>query len=175
MLPRSTGPDPHVHVAPHVRRFTTPPGLMDIGVGSFIFSGALVSPVARSSSSSSSSYSSSSSSPWGRPRSFLGMLRRQAGPIGLGVLRLVVIKCLGYQEHVSEYGTHWNFFFTVSLVAVGVWALEACHRALTSSSNITLSAQQFCLVIAAVLIGGYQAALSWGGLSEYVTLISFPL
>merc|ERR1712153_139510 len=36
----------------------------------------------------------------------------------IGILRLVVIKTLGYQEHASEYGTHWNFFFTLSALAV---------------------------------------------------------
>ncbi len=69
--------------------------LMDLGVGSFVFSAGLVS---RSSDSVARAALDS------------------AVVIGLGVARYVVTTLVGYQLHVSEYGTHWNFFLSLGLL-----------------------------------------------------------
>jgi phosphatidylinositol glycan class W len=89
---------------------------MDAGVGSFIFSHALTSPHARASSSPASSSTASSSvhvcsALWAVLRGVLPLLV-------LGGARLVAIKGSDYQEHVTEYGVHWNFFFTLAAVAL---------------------------------------------------------
>lgn len=36
----------------------------------------------------------------------------------LGILRILTNKGLEYQEHVTEYGVHWNFFFTMGALAL---------------------------------------------------------
>ena len=117
-------------------------GLMDIGVGSFVFAAGLVSQEARKGSSASGG------------RSALGCLSKswvECGPIlALGLARLLSVKASGYHEHVSEYGLHWNFFFSLTasklaasalLVALPVgwcWALSPllgiCHELALSTA-----------------------------------------
>jgi len=86
-------------------------GLMDIGVGAFLMAHGLTSPEAREGVASA------------RLRKGYGKLLmatcRQVLPLViLGLLRLVLVKSAGYQEHVTEYGVHWNFFFTIAAVRV---------------------------------------------------------
>lgn len=38
----------------------------------------------------------------------------------LGAARLVLTESVDYQKHVSEYGTHWNFFITLGLLPIFV-------------------------------------------------------
>jgi glucosaminylphosphatidylinositol acyltransferase len=83
--------------------------LMDLGVGSFVFSAGVVS--ARSLHKDNGSGV--------RPNVAIRLLtaiRHSIPLIILGIIRLVSVKGLDYAEHVTEYGVHWNFFFTLAFL-----------------------------------------------------------
>ena len=104
---------PRVHPREHVRRDprrrlphlprrfakteTYGTGLMDVGVGGL-----------RSARSSSPS-----------ARRARVALRRALPLLALGAATLAGKRGVDYQQHVSEYGVHWNFFFTLAGVALG--------------------------------------------------------
>lgn len=115
-------------------------GLMDVGAASFCLSAGLVSRQAK------------------RPASAAGLNFKQVlhtlPLVVIGLLRIWTNKELDYQEHVSEYGVHWNFFFTMGVMAIlpplvpakprGTWLLPAAMLVL------------------------YQLALSFGKLQDYI-------
>ena len=83
--------------------------LMDMGVGSFVFSAGLVAakPVLKDQMTDNSAN-------LGRR---LYISARHSLPLFvLGFIRLYSVKGLDYAEHVTEYGVHWNFFFTLALL-----------------------------------------------------------
>lgn len=90
-------------------------GVMDLGVGAFIFSNALVCPEVRQKAAVTQPKFSS--------------LTKQLFAIWplvvLGVGRLLSVKSIEYHEHISEYGVHWNFFFTLALVRIAASLLLA--------------------------------------------------
>ncbi|NWU52285.1 PIGW protein, partial [Dromas ardeola] len=90
-------------------------GVMDLGVGAYIFGNALVCPEVRQ-----KSYVT-------QPK-FSNLARQffSVWPlIFLGVGRLLSVKSIEYHEHTSEYGVHWNFFFTLALVRLAASLLLA--------------------------------------------------
>ncbi len=83
--------------------------LMDLGVGSFVFSAGVVS--------ARSLYKSNKHGE--RPSITTRMLtatRHSLPLIVLGIIRLLSVKGLEYAEHLTEYGVHWNFFFTLAFL-----------------------------------------------------------
>ena len=95
--------------------------VMDMGVGSFVYSAGVVAAKAHLGSGD------------GKPkaaghRSFVSSISsalRHALPLfALGVVRLLSVKNLDYAEHVSEYGVHWNFFFTLALLPLALCLLQ---------------------------------------------------
>ena len=52
------------------------------------------------------------------PTDFLNTLKSSTFLLIIGFCRLYSVKATNYVEHVSEYGVHWNFLFTIVLVKV---------------------------------------------------------
>ncbi|KAF8912517.1 GWT1-domain-containing protein [Mucidula mucida] len=82
--------------------------LMDLGVGSFVFSQGVVSaiPVLKNPAYLASPF---------LPKLF-ATTKKVLPLLALGLLRIVLVKGTEYPEHESEYGTHWNFFITMALL-----------------------------------------------------------
>lgn len=108
-------------------------GLMDVGAGSFVVAAGLVSHRAR-----------------GVEWKGKGAVVRMLPLLALGMIRFLTTKGLDYQEHVSEYGVHWNFFFTLAM--------------LTPLSALTPSRWEIPIGIMAV----YQFFLTMKGLQQYI-------
>lgn len=105
--------------------------LMDIGTGSVLFSSALVARHAREG---------------------LGIGQRipQALLAGLplwviGTTKFFIHSFVDYQEHVSEYGVHWNFFMSLGVVVLFSAALNISGKFSIIVSLLTMSIYQYCL------------------------------
>ncbi|KFP76673.1 PREDICTED: phosphatidylinositol-glycan biosynthesis class W protein [Apaloderma vittatum] len=90
-------------------------GVMDFGVGAYICGNALVCPEVRQKSYATQPKFST------LPRQLFSVWPL----IFLGVGRLLSIKSIDYHEHISEYGVHWNFFFTLAFVRLAASLLLA--------------------------------------------------
>jgi phosphatidylinositol glycan class W len=108
--------------------------LMDAGVGIFIISNSIVA-------GRKTHYS------WGLSQRLTSAVRSTLPLLILGFTRLVTVKAVNYQEHVTEYGVHWNFFFTIFFVTLFSTLLNFFMRQsfLTLLSTFILFVYQFCL------------------------------
>lgn len=120
-------------------------GVMDFGVGGFVFTNALVSPEARGKAIRGSTL-----------KHITKQLVSVWPLVVMGLGRLISVKMTDYHEHVTEYGVHWNFFFTLALVRVAASILFAVLP-------INLS-WFFALLFAAM----YQFILDTTGLKEFI-------
>ena len=73
----------------------------------------------------------------------------------IGVIRTIVIKAVNYQEHVSEYGVHWNFFITIAVVTI-------------AASLLPRSLHQFAHYIALAIMILYEILIKKLYLQEYI-------
>ncbi|KAJ1994038.1 Glucosaminyl phosphatidylinositol (GlcN-PI) nositol acylation protein [Dimargaris cristalligena] len=121
--------------------------LMDIGVGSFVFSAGIVGARAYLPGNHREANKSFATK-------LAESLKMSLALFVLGIGRMLSVKGAEYQEHVSEYGVHWNFFFTLGLLPVSICLCQV----LWPSPAVTGS----------VLALGYQLALTYGGWEEFV-------
>lgn len=105
--------------------------LMDMGVGSFVFTAGVVAarPVLkeRASGKSMSIF-----------KRLLYSARHSIALLVLGVIRFLSVKGLDYAEHVTEYGVHWNFFFTLGFLPPFVATFQAVLRYIPSYAALAL-------------------------------------
>jgi glucosaminylphosphatidylinositol acyltransferase len=147
-------------------------GYMDIGASSIVVSSGLVSSFAKgkyynyydtgtdsySSNDKKKHQSSSSSTSSTRPRRFVQAIltrfvQKVVPVLGMGMIRLLTHKGIEYQEHVSEYGIHWNFFFTLSWLAT-IPILRSCIATTTTTTPKPTWMIPVCIMIV------YQVVLS---------------
>lgn len=149
---------------------------MDMGVGGTIFSSGLVAGPRLLQAFSSEASSSRST--------LTRMMKKATLPLCiLGLARTLATKQVDYQEHVSEYGTHWNFFYTLATVPIVAHFLvtqllspvinNTLLRVSSSSSCGGRSAFRYtaALVIAGtgvVLAVGYEGVLQRIGLQQWM-------
>ncbi|KAJ3292262.1 Glucosaminyl phosphatidylinositol (GlcN-PI) nositol acylation protein [Borealophlyctis nickersoniae] len=117
---------------------------MDLGVGAFVFSGGIVA---------GPRLKSGQERPWAK---FVKSVKVSLPILLLGVVRIVLTKSVNYQEHVTEYGVHWNFFVTLGLIPIFVTLLELAF------ANLAISSLGFRVAFA------YNAALRLLNLEDYI-------
>jgi phosphatidylinositol glycan class W len=114
---------------------------MDVGVGSFVFSSGIVAARA---------YIGNETSKESVMKSMMKSVRSAFPILVLGFARVVLTKGVNYQEHNSEYGLHWNFFFTLGFLPPFVTLIAFCRKLAPFS------------VLALVIACTYQFALCQG-------------
>ena len=124
--------------------------LMDMGVGSFVFSSGVVSVRPILKDRLAGKVSSLRSQLYASTRHSLPLLL-------LGFIRLYSVKGLDYAEHVTEYGVHWNFFFTLALLPPSVAVFQSLNSWIPSLA-----------LLAFVLSSIYQALLEYTSLKAYI-------
>eukprot|EP01117_Protostelium_nocturnum_P001102 TRINITY_DN1142_c0_g1_i12.p1 TRINITY_DN1142_c0_g1~~TRINITY_DN1142_c0_g1_i12.p1 ORF type:complete len:387 (+),score=58.36 TRINITY_DN1142_c0_g1_i12:169-1329(+) len=115
--------------------------LMDVGVGSFLFASSLTSKQTLAVNS--------------RLKTIQKTLSSTSPLLIVGFIRLLGVKATDYQEHVSEYGVHWNFFFTLASVSILFSLLQIVKHEIN-------------IVLGIFMLIAYQFSLSKFGLSSYL-------
>lgn len=126
--------------------------LMDLGVGSFVFSAGIVA-----------------ARPWLKEKAegrttplaqrLIYSMRHSLPLLVLGVARLISVKGLDYAEHVSEYGVHWNFFFTLGFLPPFIAISQSVLKVIPSHAAL------------AILLGiAYQYLLETTPLKAYILI-----
>ncbi|VDD80089.1 unnamed protein product [Mesocestoides corti] len=87
----------------------------------------------------------------------------------LGAIRTLTVKTLGYPEHVSEYGIHWNFFITLALVRLGGFL---CGYVVSGQSDFDAMNNTLVLALLAVCLHHFGLLVGLGWASRITNEIS---
>lgn len=88
-------------------------GVMDLGVGTCILSMGLTSPLSRPLLVDVQKQNTHKKS-----KKYPLLSANFVMIVALGFARTLAVKSFDYQEHVTEYGVHWNFFFTLAVLSL---------------------------------------------------------
>lgn len=124
--------------------------LMDLGVGSFVFSGGAVSARAILKQQASGKSLPLTTRLYASTKHSLPLLI-------LGLIRLWTVKGLDYAEHVTEYGVHWNFFFTLGFLPPFLALFESAFALLPSFAALSI-----------ILGVTYEGALDFTDLTAFI-------
>ncbi|CAG2227612.1 PIGW [Mytilus edulis] len=137
-------------------------GLMDAGVGLFVVSNAVVSPEARNKMIQGQN----------RFYQVYKSILSSLPLLVLGLARVITTKGVNYQEHATEYGTHWNFFFTLAAVK-GIDGQGGRHGILDSNrEGIISNVGYFIMYLFGVEIGRLVFNKERKIVSDYMNLLA---
>ncbi|OEU06671.1 hypothetical protein FRACYDRAFT_200559 [Fragilariopsis cylindrus CCMP1102] len=118
-------------------------GFMDVGAASFVISSGIIQGKSYVFVNHNKKLSSSTGVSW---YTLFKPLRNAMPLIIIGILRCILNKEIDYQEHVTEYGLHWNFFFTLGVLAIIPTIRKQCIL-LSGSKFILSSPRRSSLVV----------------------------
>lgn len=147
------------HVFP--RRFakveTWGTSIMDMGVGSFVFSMGVVNSRSLIKQKLTGSNTKKTSFNIGKYfSSILSNTKKSLPMLVLGIIRLISVKGLEYQEHVTEYGIHWNFFITIGFLPIFIALLDPLFNLIPR------------FLVASLITVVYEIGLCRGGLLQFI-------
>ncbi|KAK4170109.1 GWT1-domain-containing protein [Cladorrhinum sp. PSN259] len=124
--------------------------LMDMGVGSFVYSAGIVAsrPLLKERAAEKNTPLAAR---------LIKSIRHSLPLLALGIIRLLSVKGLDYAEHVTEYGVHWNFFFTLGFLPPFVALFQSALKLVPSYAGLA--------VLLSVL---YQVLLEFTNLKAYI-------
>lgn len=148
--------------------------LMDLGVGCVVFTNAIVSSTARVGGGGRGNTSETS-----LRKMFLSALKSVAVLIVIGSARLVSTIGADYHTHVSEYGVHWNFFFTLAFVALFSSLLvplvsfsssssSSSNKNNTNHTNDQQTSLSLLFLLALIVACAYEFLLKFAALQDFV-------